>query len=80
MAGNPRIGEYAKQGSDAQKARHGASQLTEAARSASPGNIERWIAEVRAEHPDLSDADVLTMAEARQSEHFRRVGAARKAG
>jgi hypothetical protein len=77
--GNPRIGEYAKAGSDAQKARHRATDLTAAARERSPANLERWLAEVRAEHPDISDSDAERMARARQSEHFRKVGAARRA-
>lgn len=78
--GNPRIAEYARAGSDAQKARHPATELTAAARASSPGNLDRWLAEVRAEHPDISDSDAEQMARARQSEHFRKIGAARRAG
>lgn len=77
--GNPRIATYARQGSDAQKARHPATELTAAARERSPGNLNRWIAEVRAEYPDASDRDVEQMARARQSAHFRAIGAASRA-
>lgn len=78
----PQIGskEFAQQGAEAQRARHPASRTTAAARAASPGNLDNWLREVKAEFPDISDGDALTMAKARQSQHFRNVGAGRKAG
>jgi hypothetical protein len=77
--GNPRIGEQAKKGSDAQKAKYLATWLTAAAWEKSPANLGRWIAEVREEFPDASDRDVEVMARARQSQHFRSIAARRKA-
>lgn len=73
VRGNPRIGEFAKQGNRARLAKIPASQLTTAATAASPASLDYWTAKVRAEHPDASQRDVDRMAEARRSEYYRQL-------
>lgn len=80
--GNPRIGEYAKQGNLARLAKTPGSQLTTAATAASPADPEYWRRKVREEFPDASASDVDNMAAARKSQYYRDLAAKRhrKAG
>lgn len=71
-----RLGALAKWGQCTDRA-----AATEAARRAAE---DRWLREVRAEHPDLDDRSARLMADARKREYFARLAmrsvAARRGG